>query len=229
MSIRLLDSFSAPLPECLTSVRDEDLLKPKVYPSGVEFLSQGADAVEVFFVHSGLVKLFRSEANGRRILLDLRFQGSLIGAAAVIGCKPQPFTAITGTTCKISSWDSRRFQSLIVANTTAAAFVRDVLSGEVLHHIARISQIACLPARERLEYFLEQICEAMDETPRPRDQLSTKVQLPVKYSELAELLSITPTYLCRLLNNLEDEGALCRRGGWVIVQKRAPAVRGYSL
>ena len=55
------------------------------YPPAVELFSQGAYAGNVYFVHAGIVKLTRTEANGQEILLDLRFPGTLVG--------PQPRSA----------------------------------------------------------------------------------------------------------------------------------------
>ena len=61
------------------------------YAAGVELFHQGADAHDVYFLQRGLFKLIRSEDNGQEVLLDLKFPGSLIGAAAAILSRPHPF------------------------------------------------------------------------------------------------------------------------------------------
>lgn len=190
------------------------------YPPAVELFSQGAYPANVYLVQTGIVKFTRSEANGQEILLDLRFPGSLVGSAAAISERPHPFAAITVTHCTLSRWSARNFVSLLDTDTSLAARVREILSDDILDHVARISQLTCLPARQRLEQFLWQFCERLgphrDGKP---SQATSKLQLPLKHYEIAHLLSITPTYLCRLLNTLEQENVITRKKGWIIVRE----------
>jgi CRP-like cAMP-binding protein len=190
------------------------------YPPAVELFSQGAYPADVYLVQTGIVKFTRSEANGQEILLDLRFAGSLVGSAAAISEKPHPFAAVTVTHCTLSRWSARSFVSLLDNDTSLAARVREILSDDILDHVARISQLTCLPARQRLEQLLWQFCERLgphrDGQP---SEATSKLQLPLKHYEIAHLLSITPTYLCRLLNTLEQENVITRSKGWIIVRE----------
>jgi CRP-like cAMP-binding protein len=199
------------------------------YPPAVELFSQGANPADVYLVHTGIVKFTRCEANGQEILLDLRFAGSLVGSAAAISDKPHPFAAVTVTQCKLTRWSAPSFVSLLDTDTGLAARVREILSDDILDHIARISQLTCLPARQRLEQLLWQFCERLG--PHGSGQTSettSKLQLPLKHYEIAHLLSITPTYLCRLLNTLEQENVITRSKGWIIVREPA-ALRPIAL
>lgn len=196
--------------------------EPQNYPPAVELFNQGADPADVYFVHSGIIKLNRCEANGQEILLDLRFPGSLVGSAAVISEKPHAFAAITVTNCALTRWSSPNFLKLMATDTSVAASVRKILSDEVLDHVVRISQLTCLPARQRLEQLLWQFCERLrtDNPYKPPPSWS-KLQLPLKHYEIAHLLSITPTYLCRLLNTLQAEEVISRSKGWIVINKPA--------
>ena len=131
------------------------------YPPAVELFSQGAYPANVYLVQTGIVKFTRSEANGQEILLDLRFPGSLVGSAAAISEKPHPFAAVTVTQCTLTMWSARSFVSLLDTDTSLAARVREILSDDILDHVARISQLTCLPARQRLEQLLWQFCERL--------------------------------------------------------------------
>ncbi len=198
------------------------------YPAGVELFSQGARADNVYLIHEGVIKLTRSEINGHEILLDLRFSGSLIASAAVISEKPHPFAAVTVTRCDLTRWNSRQFLSLIATDSSLSSRVRVMLSDEILDHIARMSQLTCLPARQRLEQFLWQLCERLGPD-HLRPEGTAKLQLPLKHYEIAELLSITPTYLCRLLNDLEMESLITRRKGWIVIKKPSELSHMLSL
>lgn len=187
------------------------------YPAAVELFNQGAHPGDVYFVQAGIVKFTRCEANGQEILLDLRFPGSLVGSAAAISAKPHPFGAVTVTRCTLTRWSAREFISLLDADISLAARVREILSEDILDHVARISQLTCLPARQRLEQLLWQFCVRLE--PNEGSENRSKLQLPLKHYEIAHLLSITPTYLCRLLNTLQADRVISRSKGWIVINK----------
>jgi CRP-like cAMP-binding protein len=110
---------------------------------------------------------------------------------------------------------AKHFLDLLGAELQLGLYIHDVLSDEVLNQAARMSEIACLPARQRLEQLLWKIAEQTGE----ERAMDLRIQLPVKYWEAAQLLAITPTYLSRLLAELESEEIISRRNGWIIVRK----------
>jgi CRP-like cAMP-binding protein len=195
-----------------------------IYPSGFELFRQDSPALVVYFSETGLVKLIRSEDNGQELILSIKFAGSLLGAAAVIDDRPHPFSAVAVTSCKLARLSAEVFLDLVAADTQLASCLQEMLSAELLDQTARISQIACLPARPRLEQLLWQLARA-----RSADNLKPdlRLQLPLRYWEVAQLLAITPTYLSRLLTELEQEEVISRNKGWIVV--RHPARLWHTL
>lgn len=191
-------------------------LDSHVYPAGMELFSQDASPGDVYFVETGLAKLTRCEENGSEFILDIRFPGSLLGSEAAIRRKPHPFSAVTATSCRLTRLPAKRFLDLLRTELQLGQYIHDLLSDEVLNQAARMSEIACLPARQRLEQLLWKIAEQTGE----ERAMDLRVQLPVKYWEAAQLLAITPTYLSRLLGELESEEIISRRNGWIIVRQR---------
>ena len=190
------------------------------YPAGVRLFSQGIRAEAVYLLQQGLVKLTRSEANGHEVIVDLKFPGSFVGSAAAIREAHHPFTAMTATRCKLTRWNCGAFLLRFATDDLFSKYVVNALSNEIIAHIAHISQLACLPARQRLEQFLWQLCERL-EPGAILEQSSgeSKLQLPLKYSEVADLLSVTPTYLCRLFNSLEADNVIERSKGWIVIKR----------
>jgi CRP/FNR family cyclic AMP-dependent transcriptional regulator len=186
-----------------------------VYPAGMELFRQDASPGDIYFVETGLAKLTRYEENGSEFILDIRFPGSLLGSEAAIQRKPHPFSAVTATNCRLTRLSAKRFLDLLRTELRLGQYIHDLLSDEVLNQAARMSEIACLPARKRLEQLLWKIAEQAGE----ERAMDLRVQLPVKYWEAAQLLAITPTYLSRLLAELESEEIISRRNGWIIVRK----------
>ncbi len=188
-----------------------------VYPAGIELFRQDSDPAHIYFVESGVAKLKRCEKNGNEFILDLRYSGSMLGTESAIRHKPHPFAAVTTTACRLSHISTPRFLNLIRTEELLNSFIQENLCAEVLNHAARMSEIASLSARQRREQLLWTIADANDEN-RTND---FKLQLPIKQGEVAQLLAITPTYLCRLLAELETDGIISRRNGWMILRNPA--------
>src|SRR5439155_25910431 len=134
---------------------------------------------------------------------------------ASIRKKMHLLTAIISTNCKLTHLKVLRFLDLLSTEIKLGLVIQDTLCDEVLNQAARMSEIACLPARQRLEQLLWKIAEQLGET----QTINFKIQLPLKHWEAAQLLAITPTYLSRLLAELESEEIISRTNGWIIVRK----------
>lgn len=184
-----------------------------LYPSGVNLFHQGEVPVEIFLVETGLTKLVCSEESGRALIVDIRFAGSLLGLSAVIRNESHPMTAITASPCRLIRISAGQFRELLHQDSQLGSSVHHLLSGEVINQAARITEIACLTARQRLENFIWQITKQAE----PNQLENSKMQLPLKQWEVAQFLAITPAYLCKLLAELESEEIIVRRNGWIIV------------
>lgn len=184
-----------------------------VYPSGVNLFQQGEVPVEMFLVETGLAKLVCSEESGRELIVDIRFAGSLLGLSAVISNESHPMTAITASPCRLMRISAGQFRELLGQDTQLDLSVHHLLSAEVINQAARITEIACLTARQRLENFIWQITKQT----KSNGPQTSKLQLPLRQWEVAQFLAITPAYLCKLFAELESEEIIVRRNGWIIV------------
>lgn len=188
-----------------------------VYPAGIELFRQDSKPGYIYFIETGVTKLTRYEDNGAEFILDLRLPGSLLGSEAAIRQQPHPFSAITATGCRLTPISAKRFLDLLGAEPRLASFIQNNLCAEVLTQAARMSEMACLPARQRLEQLLWAVAGESGNG----NLEDFKFQLPIRQWEVAQLLAITPTYLCRLLAELEEEEIISRRNGWIILRKPA--------
>ncbi len=188
-----------------------------VYPAGVELFRQDSSPGQIYFVETGVTKLTRYEENGGEFILDIRFPGSLLGSEALIRQRPHSFSAATATPCRLMPLSASHFLRLLKTESILATFLQDSLCAAVLSQAARMSEIACLPARQRLEQLLWMLAHERFEG----GKRGFKFQLPLKHWEAAQLLAITPTYLSRLLGELETEEIISRRGGWIVLREPA--------
>jgi CRP-like cAMP-binding protein len=194
---------------------------PQSHPDGVELFLQGSAPTHIYFLDRGVVKLTRNEHNGGAIILGLHTPGDLIGTAAAVSQREHQFAATTVGPCQLTEMSVSQFHDLLRVNMSFSMWVLNCLSIEAEDHHNRIAQLACCSARQRLEYLLWQFVHKMG-----AGQLPCRLRVGLKQWELANLLAVTPAYLCKLIKELEDDGLLCRKGGWLLVCRLDDLWRG---
>jgi len=73
---------------------------------------------------------------------------------------------------------------------------------------------SCLSGRRRLEKFLWKLVQTQNGSDQKKP---IKIQMILKNWEVAQLLALTPQHLCRLIKQLEKEGTVMRKKGWLIL------------
>lgn len=191
-----------------------DLAPAQVYAPATKLFQQGSRAQDVYFINRGLVKLVRVEQGGRELIIDLRLPNWLLGAATMFLEKMHSVSAVTLSECHLHRIPGETFYELLKTNTAFSLHLHRMHSHEVLNHIARVSQLGCLSAHQRLENLLWQLTSAL----KLSDSVGEiHVQLPLKYWEVAQLIAVTPEYLCRLLKKMHEEGLIRQDKGWIVV------------
>lgn len=191
-----------------------DIAPAQVYASGTKLFQQGTRAQDVYFISQGLVKLVRVEQGGREVIIDLRFPDWLLGAATLLLLKSHPVSAVTLAECHLHRIPGGVFCELLKANAAFSLHLHRLHSYEVLKHISRVSQLSCLTAQQRLENLLWQLTSRLSLS---ESVAEIQVQLPLKHWEVAQLVAVTPEYLCRLLKKMNDEGLIRQEKGWIFV------------
>jgi CRP-like cAMP-binding protein len=187
----------------------------QTFPAGAELFTQGFPLRDVYLIERGLVKLVRLESNGQEIIVGLRSAGWVLGAAwAIIQGGRCPVTATTLTVCCLRRFLAGAFCDLMRTDAQLSWYVHNMHSREITDQVIRLGQIGCVSARQRLEQLIWQLIRMLDSG---QSQKGIRLQLPLKHEEVAKLIVVTPTYLSRLLNELERDGTIRREKGWMII------------
>jgi len=177
--------------------------------------SQGEIIHNGCFLCEGIVKISHLSPNGKRMIVTLRKGGWVPGIGSIVGKYPYPHTAETLTRCKVRSFSSEQFRQMMETDAKFATWVAHLLASAVYNGTQRLIQGSLLSGRERLERFL---CELFESMPRNCEQKEIKLQSMLKNFEIAQLLSLTPQHLARIIKQMEIEGILIRQKGWIILK-----------
>jgi CRP-like cAMP-binding protein len=188
-----------------------------MYPKGVQLVGQGAAVGEVYFISTGLLKSVYLDQSGREMIVGLCVPGSMIGVAPVVVQCPSPVSVFTLTRCELSRIAAREFLDLVKTDAKFSWYLQQEQSREIYRQVACTTQLGCHSARQRLERLLWQMtCDPAV----VQCQRGIGLHLPLKHWEIAELISVTPEHLSRLMKKMQQEGLISRKGGLLIVLDR---------
>jgi len=185
----------------------------KIYPAQAVIFQQGMPAYTVYLIERGLVKLVRVASNGHRMIIGLRRKHWLAGAPSVLLDKPYSFTGVTLVPSSLRRIPAEVFLDLAKTNKQLSWCLLQMLSQGVYDQVKTIETMSTLSALERLERFL---CEIIEEQ-NQNDSEAPLFSLPLNNQELAQLLTITPEHLCRVLKDMERRGVVKRNKGALTV------------
>jgi CRP-like cAMP-binding protein len=198
--------------------RAEGLPASQAYPPGVELFQQETPAEDVFFVRRGLVKLLFLQPDGHEIIVGLRSQGWFLGSAPVLLGKPYAATAVTVTNCRLSRIRASEFRHLIRANGRLSWQLHEMHSLELSRYLSLVTDLGCLTARQRLGRLFAELAPLLSQGTSGQ---GTRIRMPLRQWEIAQLIAVTPQYLCQLLQDMEREGVLKREKGAFVLHRHS--------
>jgi CRP-like cAMP-binding protein len=189
------------------------------YPPAIELFKQHAQAQDIYIVEHGLVKLIRLNQEGREMILGLRSPGWVLGDASVVLQKPYAASAFTLTYCHLRRIPAESFIELLQTNAHISWYFHQLQSREIYNQIGHMEGLGFLSARHRLEQLLWQLVSTQRLNNSQEEDLreETRLNLPLKQTEIAELIAVTPEHLSRVLKQMQNEGILRREKGWIII------------
>ena len=147
----------------------------------------------VVVIETGIVKLVRVESDGSEYIAGLRSNGWLIDAASLILNRPLPFAAETVTPCSVYRISRDIFMGLLESNRALMWDLAQLVCREIQAEREQQFEFRGGSAQGRLHRLISELSETRVEG----DPLDL---LPLKRLEIAQLLSITPEHLSRLLH-----------------------------
>lgn len=207
--------MSAPLPELSSTTRTELLCRRilecagsavSAYKTGDDIVLPRGRVQSVRLLLRGAVKIVKEE-NGSGNTLSVRSTGALLGFYAATTRGEAGTTAIAISSCEIVLIQSEQLEGLLKLPTFAAA-VTELLAHESEDGLICSYAFRSGPARKRLDrlfgYFVR---TGIGDAARPLRGVR------LHYSDLAELIGITPEHLSRMLRRLEQRGILTKCAG----------------
>ena len=176
---------------------------------GANLYHEGEPAVEAYFVHAGLVKLFKTAADGSQVLVAFRGQGGLAGEHSVIECSPRLTSAVAVVDTTVTPVTRDRLVAVIGEHpdyglamlTSLAAHVRALTSH--LLDLRRADPVALVAGR-----LLQLVADPMFGSIRSVTSESVSVEMPVSQHDLAAWAGVSHRSVGSALRRFRNEGLI---------------------
>jgi CRP-like cAMP-binding protein len=179
-------------------------------------LFEGEPAEAVYFVVSGVVKVFKSSAEGKEQTLSLVRPGESFNDVSIFDSGPNPASAMAMSPVVLYGISKTDMESLLREHPRIALNMIKVLAGRVRHFISLVEDLSFRHVTGRIAKLLLEY--ATDHT-RPGEEASPRPKLTQQ--EMAAMAGTAREVVGRSLKTLEEGGAIrIDRHRIVIVNKK---------
>lgn len=201
----------------LFSGLDEDQLalvlkhvKIKSLHSGQQLFREGDSAEYFFWVHSGLLKLYRLSPSGEEKIIEVVPAGQTFAEAIMFSDKfsHYPVNAEMIENGEVWCFSSNDFKALLEDSVASCFRLLGSLSLRLHKHVNEIYRLTLQTATDRVINYLLQ----------HKSENSNDVKLLISKQTLASQLSIKPETLSRTLKKLSQDGLIKAQGSVITLQ-----------
>ena len=165
---------------------------------------EGQEGDNVYFLASGNVKLFRTNIEGKEVILHFIEPGELFAVLLLVLDARYPFSAVSLKPVELLAINAGEMRKALRLNPEFAIKVLETIAKRQKFFIDSIKDLALSSPRKRLLNYLGYLSKHND---------CQIVRLPVAKREIALLLGITPETLSRLFRTLIDENVISIHDG----------------
>jgi CRP/FNR family transcriptional regulator len=178
-----------------------EIASSRSYEKGEMVYRAGDDGGTLFVLHTGRVKLFRLNANGKEQVLRLVEQGEFFGELSLFSSLPLTDNAQVLETTTMCMLQGERMKELMAKYPSIAFKVMDELSRRLEKAENRIENIS-------LSSVTRRVAEALIELAGDGQE----IMLPMTKGDLASQLGMTQESLSRKLAALQEEKLIILQG-----------------
>lgn len=190
--------------------------RSSVYPAGATVFVEDEQPNAICCVGSGRVRLSRTSADGRAIVLGMATRGDVLGVRPLLLGTPHDATAEAVEATRLCFIPKGDFLAFLARNGAVSLRLAKKLSAELNQAYEQVFSVTVKSTVERLAELLLALCQTHGERVADGIALATSMG----QEALAELLGVSRRSLVRALATLKGDGAIeCRRRA-VIVRDR---------
>lgn len=172
---------------------------------------EGDEAKCLYLVAMGKVKLMRTAATGREVLLDILHGGEYFGSLTILGERVHAETAVAQTDCCILQISGEDFERILSEYQDVTRKVLEAVGQRLAESQEIVKQLSTYTAEQRIASALLRLAQKLGET-RGTNVL---IQLPFSRQDLAAMTGSTTETVSRVMSHFAEEGVIKSGRKWV--------------
>lgn len=196
--------------------RINERFQDRGYNAGEMIYLAGEEAVRLYVVATGKVKLLRHTADGQEIMLDILTPGEHFGSLAALGDAVYPDTAQAHTGVCALSISAEDFRAILEAYPATALRVLDITGARLRDAQERVRQLSAYTVEQRIAAALLKLGEKLGE---PHEE-GLLIQMPLSREDLAAMTGTTTETASRTLRRFQNDGLINAGRQWVAIADR---------
>ncbi|WP_345788507.1 Crp/Fnr family transcriptional regulator [Desulfosporosinus hippei] len=184
------------------------------YPKGQIIFSTSQKANEVYYIKSGLVKIYRTTSDGRQVSVALRYPGDFIGLAEVLSnISEREYSAEAMDNVAIQIIWKDGFKKMMAEMPIFSEKIVRLMSDRLREAQNTIYDFIMNPIQGRLAIFLLAMAERSGD--KGADGI-IRVHLRVTQEELACVIGSARQTISSLLNLFKEDGSIQYEGREIV-------------
>ncbi|MEG6523374.1 Crp/Fnr family transcriptional regulator [Desulfotomaculum sp. 1211_IL3151] len=184
------------------------------YPKGQIIFSEGQKVNEIYFIKSGLVKIYRTTADGRQVSVGLRYAGDFIGCAEIFSnyTEREYSAEAMGKVSILIVWKDS-FKKMLAERPQFSEKILELMSTRLREAQNTLYDFIMNPIQGRLAILL--LSMAQRAGVEGEDDI-IPVRLRVTQEELACVIGSARQTISSLLNMFREDGSIIYKGREII-------------
>ena len=174
---------------------------------------EGDEAMHLYLIAMGKVKLMRTASTGREVLLDILHGGEYFGSLSIFGERFHEETSVAQTDCCILQVSKDDFECILAEYPDVTRKVLEVVSQRLAESQEIIKQLSTYTAEQRIASALLRLAHKLGETRGP----GVLIQLPFSRQDLAAMTASTTETVSRVMSRFAEEGWIKSGRKWVTI------------
>lgn len=184
------------------------------YQKGQLIYQEGSQAMGLFCIHQGKIKLARAAGDNKEQIVHLLREGEMVGYRALVAGTRYSHSAIALEDCVVCFMPRPDFSRLVQTNHQFSMALMRLLAQALGLAEERMLHLAYKPVRERLAGGLLLVQQTYH---RESDALPFRIALGRE--DLAALVGTAKETVSRLLSEFKDAGMIATRGSQITILK----------
>lgn len=173
--------------------------------------SENQEANSVYFVKSGKIKIYRTNEEGRELIVALIGQGEFFGYLALLQERLYPEYAVAMAETELTLIPKKDFLALLHSNQEIATGFVKVLAGYLLNVEEQLVDLAYNSVRKRVADALLRLKKRYD------IEGSDKFTMAILRDDLASMVGTAKETVIRMLSDFKDEKLIEIKGSKITI------------